>query len=170
MIAAADQPAIKATKRRTPEEQLDYLRNTISASRLGLFLQCRLKFHFRYIAQIQKPTTPSMHAGATVHAVLQGWNMARWRREPFDPKLSRYRLKPIWPGMACPPWLGSSIWFVPADGSLILSWSEKHPTPSRSPIPTRRNWPVTPSPTGMRPVTRNRAWSCITWCEPRLRS
>jgi hypothetical protein len=24
-----------------------------------------------------------MHAGSTVHAVLQNWNMARWRREPF---------------------------------------------------------------------------------------
>lgn len=59
------------------------LQKTISASRLGLWLQCRLKFYFRYILQIQKPPTPSRHAGSTVHAVLQHWNMARWRREPF---------------------------------------------------------------------------------------
>jgi CRISPR/Cas system-associated exonuclease Cas4 (RecB family) len=59
------------------------LQKTISASRLSLWLQCRLKFYFRYLAQIQRPPTPSMHAGSTVHAVLQSWNMARWCREPF---------------------------------------------------------------------------------------
>jgi putative RecB family exonuclease len=33
--------------------------------------------------QVQEPPTSSMHAGSTVHGVLQHWNMARWRREPF---------------------------------------------------------------------------------------
>ena len=59
------------------------LQKTISASRLSLWLQCHLKFFFRYVEQIKKPPTPSMHAGSTVHAVLQQWNMARWKNEPF---------------------------------------------------------------------------------------
>ncbi len=25
-----------------------------------------------------------MHAGKVVHGVLQNWNLARWRREPFQ--------------------------------------------------------------------------------------
>jgi CRISPR/Cas system-associated exonuclease Cas4 (RecB family) len=48
-----------------------------------LWLQCKLKFYFRYVLQIHRSPTPSMHAGSTVHAILQHWNMARWRREPF---------------------------------------------------------------------------------------
>ena len=84
MIAtAAPIPASQEAKQR-PEDRLEYLQKTISASRLGLFLQCRLKFYFRYIEQVQKPPTPSMHAGSTVHSVLQSWNRARWRREEFQ--------------------------------------------------------------------------------------
>ena len=49
-----------------------------------MWLQCRLKFYFRYVAQVQKPPTPSMHAGSTVHAILQNWNLSRWRRQPFE--------------------------------------------------------------------------------------
>ena len=56
---------------------------TISASRLGCWLQCRLKFYFRYVARIAKPNTPALHIGSVAHLVLQQWNLARWRREPF---------------------------------------------------------------------------------------
>ena len=63
--------------------RLAQLCTTVSASRLSLWLQCRLKFYFRYLLQVQKPQTPSMHSGSTVHAVLQHWNLTRWRREPF---------------------------------------------------------------------------------------
>jgi putative RecB family exonuclease len=62
---------------------------TISASRLSVWLQCRLKFYFRYVLQVRKPPTPSMHSGSTVHAVLQHWNLTRWRGEPFS--LNRYQ-------------------------------------------------------------------------------
>lgn len=65
-----------------PDRRKELL-ETVSASRLSLWLQCRLRFFFRYVQQIQKPPTPSMHSGSTVHAVLQEWNLARWRREAF---------------------------------------------------------------------------------------
>ncbi len=57
----------------------EVLAEEVSASRLGLWSSCRLKFYFKYVAQIKKPTTPPLHAGRTVHAVLQAWNLARWR-------------------------------------------------------------------------------------------
>jgi putative RecB family exonuclease len=66
-----------------PQERIEELQQTVSASRLGLWLSCRLKFHFRYVQQIRKPPSPAMHAGSTVHAALQAWNLSRWRREPF---------------------------------------------------------------------------------------
>jgi putative RecB family exonuclease len=43
-----------------------------------------LRFYFRYVAGITKPTTPARHVGTVVHAVLQQWNLARWRRTPLD--------------------------------------------------------------------------------------
>lgn len=68
-----------------PEEKaLDSLKQSISASRLSCWLQCRLKFYFRYVLQIKKPQTPSLHVGSVVHLVLQAWNIARWKRQPFN--------------------------------------------------------------------------------------
>ena len=49
---------------------------TVSASRLGTWLGCRLKFYFRYVLGIQKPTSPARHVGSVVHAVLQQWSLA----------------------------------------------------------------------------------------------
>lgn len=64
---------------RTKHELLE----TISASRLGTWLSCRLKFYFRYLSGLpQKPST-SMRVGTVVHAVLQQWNLARWRKAPL---------------------------------------------------------------------------------------
>jgi putative RecB family exonuclease len=90
MIAVAEPAQSGRTTERSSEEQCVYLQQTVSASRLGLFLQCRLKFFFRYVARIQKPPTASMHAGSTVHAVLQTWSLSRWRRQPFE--IERFKL------------------------------------------------------------------------------
>ena len=60
------------------------LLETVSASRLGCWLQCRLKFYFRYVAKIKTSPTPPLHLGKVVHAVLQQWNWVRWRKEPFS--------------------------------------------------------------------------------------
>lgn len=81
MIAALERPVLKPEP--TEQDRLKELQQTISASRLSLWLGCKLKFYFRYILKTKKPPTPSMHCGSTVHAVLQAWNMSRWRREPF---------------------------------------------------------------------------------------
>jgi len=81
MITALERPALKTEP--TEKDRIAELQQTISASRLSLWLGCKLKFYFRYILKTKKPPTPSMHCGSTVHAVLQAWNMSRWRREPF---------------------------------------------------------------------------------------
>ena len=63
---------------------IEKLKKTVSASRLNCWLQCRLKFYFRYVLKITKPKTAALHYGSVVHLVLQHWNMARWRRQPFE--------------------------------------------------------------------------------------
>jgi putative RecB family exonuclease len=67
-------------------EVLQQLQETVSASRLGLYLQCRLKFWFRYVQKLLKPKSPSLHLGSAVHAVLKRWNKARWIERPLTLK------------------------------------------------------------------------------------
>jgi putative RecB family exonuclease len=82
MIAALE-PRVVVPAKPPSKDPIEELQQTVSGSRLGLWLSCRLKFFFRYVLKIKKAPTPSMHAGSSVHAVLQAWNMSRWRREPF---------------------------------------------------------------------------------------
>ena len=63
---------------------LEKLKRTVSASRLNCWLQCRLKFYFRYVLKLTKPKTTALHFGSVVHLVLQQWNLTRWRRQPFE--------------------------------------------------------------------------------------
>jgi putative RecB family exonuclease len=63
----------------TRGEIVSHLQKKISASRLILFLQCRLKFFFRYVVGLSKPKTAALHVGSAVHAVLKAWNKARWK-------------------------------------------------------------------------------------------
>ena len=78
MIALATPPA--PVKPRTIEELIE----SVSASRLSTWQRCRLQFWFRYVAGIQKPPSPALHVGSTVHSVLQQWNLARWRKTVLD--------------------------------------------------------------------------------------
>ena len=73
-------------KERSEKEILTSLQETVSASRLSLFLQCRLKFYFRYVLKLQKPKTPALHVGSSVHSVLKAWNKARWLQQPLKLK------------------------------------------------------------------------------------
>lgn len=57
----------------------DHLLSVVSASRLNCFHTCRLKFYFRYVLELAKPSTAALFVGKAVHAVLQQWSMARWR-------------------------------------------------------------------------------------------
>ena len=82
MIAALE-PQTTAPEPPQPRDVIAELQQTVSASRLGLWHSCRLKFYFRYVRRLKKAPTPSMHAGSSVHAVLQQWNLSRWRREAF---------------------------------------------------------------------------------------
>ena len=68
----------------TKAERLKRLTDTVSASRLQCWHRCRLQFYFKYILELVKPPTPALHVGKVVHAVLQAWNMSRWRKEPFQ--------------------------------------------------------------------------------------
>ena len=43
--------------------RLEVLREEVSASRLGLWSSCRLKFYFKYVAQVQRSATPSVACG-----------------------------------------------------------------------------------------------------------
>ncbi len=65
---------------------IDSLQRTVSPSRLTLFLQCRLKFWFRYVARLAKPKSAALHVGGSAHAVLKAWNKSRWRQEPLSLK------------------------------------------------------------------------------------
>jgi CRISPR/Cas system-associated exonuclease Cas4 (RecB family) len=60
------------------------LAEPVSASRINLFHSCRLKFYFRYVLKITKPSSPALHVGKTVHAMLQEWSKRRWMGKPAD--------------------------------------------------------------------------------------
>lgn len=62
------------------------LQRKVSASRLSLFLSCRLKFFFRYVLGLTKPKSPALHVGSSVHSVLKAWNKARWKNQPLTLK------------------------------------------------------------------------------------
>lgn len=66
-----------AARKPTANDPLQYL----SASRLKTWGECRLKWYFRYIEQIPTKSSPALLVGKVVHAVLQAWNLARWRAE-----------------------------------------------------------------------------------------
>jgi putative RecB family exonuclease len=75
---------MNAALQTTEPAQIEQLQKTISASRLNCWLQCRLKFWFRYVQKITKPKTAALHYGSVVHLVLQEWSMTRWRKQPFE--------------------------------------------------------------------------------------
>jgi PD-(D/E)XK nuclease superfamily len=72
------------------------LQQTVSASRLNTFHQCRLKFFFRYVLEIDKAPTAALFVGKAVHAVLQVWNLARWRQESRSPEFYRQVFDKVW--------------------------------------------------------------------------
>ena len=83
MNTLADPPK---TKEPSEKDIITGLQNTVSASRLSLFLQCRLKFYFRYVLKLKKPKTAALHLGNSVHSALKAWNKARWLNKPLSLK------------------------------------------------------------------------------------
>ena len=87
MIALASSvPSSAQAPAPTEQEIIGHLQKKVSASRLSLFLQCRLKFFFRYVAGVVKAKTAALHVGSAVHAVLKAWNKARWKNQPLTLK------------------------------------------------------------------------------------
>ena len=86
-VAAPVAPAAPETAAPPTEpEIITTLQQTVSPSRLTLFLQCRLKFWFRYVARLTKPKSAALHVGGAAHAVLKAWNKSRWRGTPLTLK------------------------------------------------------------------------------------
>ena len=86
-MSAVAAPALPETAAPPTEaEIITKLQQTVSPSRLTLFLQCRLKFFFRYVARLVKPKSAALHVGGSAHAVLKAWNKSRWRQEPLTLK------------------------------------------------------------------------------------
>jgi len=85
MIAIVE-PTEGAPAPQTADARVEQLKTMVSASRLSLYLSCRLKFFFRYVVEIQKPKTAALHVGSAVHSALKAWNKSRWRCEPLSLK------------------------------------------------------------------------------------
>lgn len=83
MIAAVEPLETAPFASPSADQIVQELQQSVSATRLTLYLSCRLRFFFRYVAGLKKPKTPALHVGSTVHRVLKAWNKARWRRQPF---------------------------------------------------------------------------------------
>ena len=79
-------PPLSPAPTKVVKDPLEYL----SASRLKSFHTCRLQWYFRYIEQIPSKASAALLVGKVVHAVLQTWNLARWRGE--DTSLERMEL------------------------------------------------------------------------------
>jgi putative RecB family exonuclease len=88
MIALA-QPVDRIQSPQPKPTRIEQLQQSTSATRLICWLQCRLKFYFRYVLQIKKAQTPALYFGDVVHSVLRAWSMARWKREQFE--LERFK-------------------------------------------------------------------------------
>jgi putative RecB family exonuclease len=97
---------------------LETLKQSVSATRLSCWLQCRLKFFFRYVQQIKKPPTAALHLGSVVHLVLQQWNMARWKRQPFNVETYRRVFDAGWSDQPVPmEWDGDEA------GQRQMAWA-----------------------------------------------
>src|SRR3954452_20020632 len=94
MIAVVEPP--KQPQAPTTPDRITELQQTVSASRLILWQQCRLKFFFRYVLRIKKNPTPALHVGKVVHSVLRSWNMARWRKQAFQIQLFKALFEKHW--------------------------------------------------------------------------
>lgn len=86
MIALTDSPTGVQRAQRTEPELIESLQRIVSASRLGTFLSCRLKFYFRYVLEVEKPKSPALHVGSIIHEVLKLWNKARWKDQMLSLK------------------------------------------------------------------------------------
>ena len=96
MISAIDPTEAAPGPEPTLDEVVQQLQKTVSASRLSLYLSCRLKFFFRYVLGLKKPKSAALHVGGSVHAALKAWNKARWRDQPLTLKELHEQFTKAW--------------------------------------------------------------------------
>jgi PD-(D/E)XK nuclease superfamily len=109
---------------------IDSLQKSVSASRLNCWLQCRLKFYFRYVLQITKPKTAALHYGSVVHLVLQQWNMMRWRRQQFDITKLKQVFDLGWKEQGQIDWEGEEIAQQQSAWSVLENYFKETPIPA----------------------------------------
>jgi putative RecB family exonuclease len=109
---------------------IESLQNSVSASRLNCWLQCRLKFYFRYVLQISKPKTAALHYGSVVHLVLQQWNMARWRKQPFEISKLRAVFDLGWKDQGHIDWDGEEAAQQQSAWSVLETYFKETPIPA----------------------------------------
>jgi|ERR1035438_4531140 putative RecB family exonuclease len=134
MIAAVDSIQVPSPAQGKPKvivkaNPIETLQKTVSASRLNCWLGCRLKFYFRYVQQISKPKTPSLHIGSVVHLILQAWNMSRWRKQEFQLEKFRKLFEEGWKDQ--PPGIN---WEGEEAGEKNTAWSVLEMYFSQTPI------------------------------------
>ncbi len=120
------------TETQAPGRSLEDLTRTVSASRLSLWSQCRLKFWFRYVEQIVKPVTAALHVGSTVHGVLRAWNVARWRKEAIGTDGLKECFQKLWEE---PQKLLPVDWKGEEEAQRATAWSLLETYFRESPIP-----------------------------------
>jgi len=95
MIAPALTVPVRPQQPSTSRSISDLLKS-VSASRLILFHQCRLKFFFRSLLGLKKSKSSALFVGSTVHVVLRLWNRARWKKEPLNQDQLREAFAQTW--------------------------------------------------------------------------
>ncbi len=83
---------------------VDELLRSVSASRLGTFQSCRLKFYFQYVQGLSSDKSPARLIGSAVHQVLRRWNLARWRKQPITTDHLRQEVASFWDAEANANW------------------------------------------------------------------
>ncbi|HUR46454.1 MAG TPA: PD-(D/E)XK nuclease family protein [Candidatus Saccharimonadales bacterium] len=71
---------------------VDELLRSVSASRIGTFQTCRLKFYFQYVEGLSIERSGARLVGSGVHQVLRKWNLGRWRKQPITLDLLKHEL------------------------------------------------------------------------------
>jgi PD-(D/E)XK nuclease superfamily len=117
MIAPAVAPP---TRQPTIKDIIAELLETVSATRLNCWQQCRLKFWYRYVLRLKKPPQSAFHVGTVVHSVLQAWNLARWRHKAVDVETLKQHFQNTWQESLA----GQKInWKAEEEEQKTLAWS-----------------------------------------------
>lgn len=132
MIATVE-PVENAAFGSTPDDRVRELQQTVSASRLSLYLSCRLKFFFRYVARLKKPKPAALHVGGAVHAALKSWNKARWRGEELTLKQLHEEFVKAWADPEGEPvqWDGDELIEQATGWRLLDTYIRSQPFPQK---------------------------------------